>query len=312
MLLQLLLLLIGFALLVYSAHILIEGSIALAKKFKISELIIGLTIVGFGTSAPELAVSIISAIKKTGAITIGNVIGSNIMNIGIILGFTGIITVSKINKQLIKNDLPYLIIGTLLFTLLLFDNNISRIDGILLLLWFSFILYKWIKNRHAPLEEIEETDIFSNFKIVSFILIGIIGLVLGGEITVKSAIKIAKFLKISETVIALTIVAVGTSLPEIITSLIAVIKRKADIGVGNIIGSNIFNLLLCIGISSALVPITFDLQKNIVTITALLFFTIILYPFFLIKKKLTLSLGLILLLTYITYIIYLILNRSII
>jgi len=303
-------LIVGFLLLVVSANFLIEGSVSLAKKFKISELIIGLTIVGFGTSAPELSVSIISAINKTGSITVGNVLGSNIMNIGLILGLAGIILPIKINKQLIKNDLPYLMIGVLLFILFLLNNKISRLEGILLLVWFGFILFKWIRNRHAPLEEIEVHHTFNLWKTFFFITGGIIGLWIGGKLTVDSATKIAFHFKISKTVIALTIIAIGTSLPEIITSIIAIMKRKADIGVGNIIGSDIFNLLLCLGVSSSVAPIYFNLKKELITIFALVYFTFILFPFFYYKKKLTRSLSIILLFSYTIYILYLILNRG--
>ncbi len=296
---------IGFLLLIEGANLLLNGSVELAKKHNISEIIIGLTIVAFGTSAPELSVSIIGTLRGTGNIAVGDVLGSNILNIGLVLGITGLFLPISIKKQTLKFDLPVCILVTLILPLFLIGNIFSRIEGLLYLASFLFILFCWYKNRHAPIIEKAIKRKYSNRQIVLYIIIGIIGLALGGELTVRYAVRIARKLNIPETTIAITIIAVGTSLPELVTSLIAVTKKKADLSIGNIIGSNIFNLMLCLGLAGIVKPYTFNLSQNLFTISAAIYFPILLFFLVLLRKKLSRIESSFLLVSYVVYIIIL-------
>ncbi len=269
MLLNIIYLLFGFGLLFYGAQFLVDGSSSIARKLRIPEIIIGLTIVSFGTSAPELIVGISAALKNVGDITIGNVIGSNIFNLLLVLGITGVIIPIKVNIDTLKKFIPFSVIVLLILLFmgndnLIFhrDNIISRINGIILLI--LFILYV-IYNIHLSnnTEFIETNEKNYNFFLSSvFLITGILMLSYGGDMVTNNAVEIARKMNVSEKLIAITVIALGTSLPELITSLIAVIKKKPDIAVGNIIGSNIFNILLIIGVSATIRPIVFNIQLN--------------------------------------------------
>ncbi len=300
-----LLLFAGFACLIAGANLLLNGSVELAKKYHISEIIIGLTVVAFGTSAPELSISIIGAINGTGNIIVGDILGSNILNIGVVLGITAFFLPISLKKQTLKFDIPVCIFATLLLPLFLINNIFSRLEGIIFLILFLFILFYWFKNRHAPVFEKIKKHKYTNLQVVLFIIAGIIGLGLGGEMTVRYAVKIARILHIPETTIAITIVAVGTSLPELVTSIAAIIKKKPDLSIGNIIGSNIFNLMLCLGLAGIAKPYVFSLSKNLFTISANVYFIILLFILVLLRKKLSRIESLFLVISYIVYIVIL-------
>jgi len=265
MIINLSLLLLGLILLIKGADWLVSGASALAKKYNVSDLAIGLTIVAFGTSAPELVVNIISSSNNYHDLVLGNIIGSNIANLFLILGITGLIYPLIVQSTTIWREIPLSLFAAVLLYLL--ANNfflsqttvISRIDGLVLLLMFALFLYYVYKQLKC--------DSASNgldlkpmpvFKIYAFIIIGLAGLVLGGKLVVNNAVQIATILGLSEKIIGLTIVAVGTSLPELATSAVAAFKKNTNIAVGNIIGSNIFNIFLIIAVSSLINPVKYN------------------------------------------------------
>ncbi|MCW0483326.1 calcium/sodium antiporter [Gaoshiqia sediminis] len=269
MLLQVLLLVGGFVLLIKGADWLITGASALGKKFNISDLAIGLTIVAFGTSAPELVVNAIASFNDKPDLVFGNVIGSNNINLFVILGITGLITPLAVKSSTAWKEIP-ISFGAIMVLFVLandfaFDHSslLSRIDGLLLMglfVSFLFYVYKEIKSDviHADLH----LQHLSNLKIALFILIGIGGLVGGGKMVMTGAVEIARMLGVSEKIIGLTIVALGTSLPELMTSVVAALKKNVDIAVGNIIGSNVFNIFLILSVSSLIRPISFQASFN--------------------------------------------------
>ena len=269
MLTEIVLLVIGLLLLVKGADFLVDGASALAKKYKISDLAIGLTIVAFGTSMPELVVNVIASIQNHQDIVLGNVIGSNNFNIFLILGIAGLISPLIVQSSTIWKEIPISFGAVLL--LYIFANDffsidsqiISRIDGIILLVLFGLFLYYVYKQLKTDNSELELTHKnFSNQKITLYIIIGLTGLTFGGRFVVINAVEIAKMLGVSEKIIGITILAAGTSLPELATSVMAAIKRNNDIAVGNIIGSNIFNIFLILSVSSLINPIKFNVVFN--------------------------------------------------
>lgn len=259
MLLSIVLLIIGFALLTKGADYFIEGACAVAFKFKIPSIIIGLTVVAMGTSAPEASVSINSALKGVNGVAIGNVLGSNICNIFLILGITSLICCLPIQKNTIKYELPFLgLITVLLCAMGFYSGAVTRLSGVLLLILFIvFLLYllKISKNVEEPPQNAKN---LTALKTTLYIVLGLAALCYGSDLTVNCAVDIAHKLNISDRIIGLTLVAFGTSLPELVTCAIAALKNQTDIAVGNIIGSNIFNILLVLGISSAILPIQFN------------------------------------------------------
>ena len=270
LLLSFLLIALGFVLLIKAADFLVDSAAALAVKFSVSDIVIGLTIVSFGTSAPELIVNVIASIQGNSEITLGNIIGSNIINTLLILGIAGAIYTIKIEKNTVWREIPFSLLAALVLFIacndMLFDgedNLLSRTDGILFLLFFIiFIVYTFtisnVESSHAP-----EIKTLSTLKIWIYIILGMIGLFFGGKLVVDHAVKIAKFLEISEKVVGLTIVAIGTSLPELVTSAVAACKKKSDIAVGNVVGSNIFNIFFVLAISTIIRPIPFISELNV-------------------------------------------------
>ena len=273
------LIIIGFVLLIKGADFLVEGSSDIAKRFHIPEIVIGLTIVSIGTSLPELLVSLNSATKGYSDMSLGNVIGSNICNLLLILGTSASIRRLKLKKETRYIEVPLCILYTIIFTLLCNTSNmITRVEAVILILMFSaFIGYTvamGIKgekyDEEAPIDEdddvekaAKEKDPGSLWRNVIQILIGIVALKFGGDFIVDNAIIIAEFFNISEKIISLTIIAIGTSLPELVTSVVAALKGSSDISVGNIIGSNIFNMTFIIGVAALIKPITFNIEYNI-------------------------------------------------
>ena len=317
MIVQIALILVGFVLLIKGADILVDGSSAIAKKLRISEIVIGLTIVSIGTSMPELFVSTTSAIQGASDISIGNVIGSNICNLLLILGISSLINPVKFQKQTKLIENPMSIILTIIFLIMCnINQDISRIEGIILLVLFiAFLIYTIIMGKKSQNEEIiktslEEAKKVSIVKNIVLIILGIVGLKIGGDLVVDNAKLIATALNVSEKIIGLTIVAIGTSLPELVTSVTAAIKGDSDIAIGNIVGSNIFNMLFIIGLSAVITPITYNISYNFDMI--ILFIAMILmciFPFIKPKDEMSRTNGLIFTMLYIIYMFILIFKK---
>lgn len=260
MLIKCILLIIGFIILIKGADIFVDGASHLARNFKVSKMLIGLTIVSFGTSAPEFAVSINSILSGSGDIVIGNVIGSNILNILLILGCASIIHDLKVKNSTVKKELPITLLLTSLLVVLMSDKIISnqanlldRGDGITILLFFLVFVYYLISMMRNKTDEVEEhEEVYPILKSIIYTIGGIVAVIIGSNLVVNSAIGIAEILKISERIIALTIVALGTSLPELVTSCVATKKGEYDIAIGNVVGSNIFNIGIVLGLPVAL------------------------------------------------------------
>lgn len=314
MLIEIILLIFGLLLLVKGADFLVDGASALAKKYKISDLAIGLTIVAFGTSMPELVVNVIASIQNNQDIVLGNVIGSNNFNLFIILGIAGIISPLIVQSSTIWKEIPISLIAVLLLFFFANDffssdlNIITRLDGFILLIFFGlflFYVYKQLKTDDSELELTHKS--FSNFKIGVYIILGLAGLFFGGRIVVINAVEIAQILEVSEKIIGLTILATGTSLPELATSVMAAIKKNNDIAVGNIIGSNIFNIFLILSASSLINPIKYNNVFNTdlyILAGGTIFVFIAMFTGK--KKKLDRWEASILLIFYLCYIIYLV------
>ena len=303
-LLQLVLLVVGFAMLVKGADWFVEGTAGIARKFGIPQLVIGLTIVAMGTSAPEAAVSITTALKGNAGISIGNVVGSNILNILIILGISAVIVALAIQESTIKYETPYMIFITVVLLAMGYTGGeISFLEGIIL--WVLFIVYLAYLFRLA--KNGKEEDATEDRSPLLLLLSGIVGgviIVWGSNITVDSATAIAKMIGLSESFIGLTIVALGTSLPELVTSVTAAKKGNADIAIGNIVGSNIFNILFVLGTTALITPIPFASNFLIDSVIAILAGVLLWISVFK-TKKLTRMWGIIMLLCYAAYFVYL-------
>ena len=317
---DILLIIAGMALLIKGGDFLVDGASSLARRLKISELAIGLTVVAFGTSAPELVVSLAAAIGSHSEIALGNVIGSNIFNLFAILGITALIVPLAVQKNTVRIEIPFsLFAAIILFLLANFnflpnkENMVSWIDGIILLLFFGlflFYVYKSMKNSESA-DDVSSAKTHSMFKSILFIVLGLAFLVIGGRIVVDSAVNLARDLNISEKIIGLTIVAIGTSLPELVTSITAVIKKSDDIAIGNIIGSNIFNIFLILGASALIKEMNYSPVFNM-DIYFLIFGTLLLLlaMFTGKKRKLDRWEGAVFLLLYTGYVVYLIMRNE--
>ena len=261
MALSIILLIIGFVLLVKGADIFVSGASSIAQNFKISKIIIGLTIVAFGTSAPELAVSIKGILSGSSEIVLGNVVGSNILNILLILGMSSIFGKMSVKDNTVKKEIPLTILFSILLMMVSFDNMfnnkvtnvITKNDGIIILLFFAIFIYYLIAVMKNDRKKEKEKPNYNLFYSILFTGIGLAGVIIGSNFVVDNAVNIAKLMHVSEKMISLTIVALGTSLPELVTSVEASRKGENDIAIGNIIGSNIFNIGVVIGIPSAII-----------------------------------------------------------
>ncbi|NJM93471.1 MAG: calcium/sodium antiporter [Cytophagales bacterium] len=286
MMLNVLLLVIGFVTLIKGADFLVDGASSVARRYGISELAIGLTIVAFGTSAPELVVSVISGINGHNEVALGNVIGSNIFNLLLILGVTGLVYPLTVQGQTVQKEIPLSLLAAIMVFFLANDqffssgavNQISRWDSAVLLVFF-FIFMAYVYSTIKP-EEVSKgpEKTYTTGKAVLFIVLGLVGLIFGGKLVVDNAVEMARDLGMSEKLIGLTIVAVGTSLPELATSVVAALKKNSDIAVGNIIGSNIFNVFFILGISGLVLPIAYNPALNL-DIYILMGATVMLYVF---------------------------------
>lgn len=303
MLIQLGILAIGFVMLVKGSDWFVDGASSIATKFGIPQLVIGLTIVAMGTSAPEAAVSITAAFHGNADITIGNIVGSNILNILIILGICGLISPMVVQKSSILVDIPVTIAITLVLLWLGRDGTISRLDGIILqLLFFAYLAYLFIsmkKNKNST-DSCEVPKEMPVVKSLIFLVVGLVVIVLGSRFAVDAASAIARILGLSERFIGLTIVALGTSLPELFTSAMAALKKNSDIAIGNIVGSNIFNILMVVGLSGLIVPVPFVADFRFDTIVAV-YAAVLLLVLALPKRKLFRLSGLLMLVSYAVY-----------
>ena len=296
---NIILLVLGFILLLKGADWFVDGASSIASRFGIPQLIIGLTIVAMGTSLPEAFVSITAALKSNAAITIGNVVGSNILNVGIILGITALIRPLHIQNSTIKYEMPFMILVTLVLILLGINTTISRLDGMIMWLFFLGYLYYIFKMSK---NQMEETEIKKTNPL--FIPLGLVCLMVGSNFAVDAATNIAISLGVSQRFIGLTIVALGTSLPELVTSVTAAKKGNADIAIGNIIGSNIFNILFVVGSSALITPVPFEYHFIIDSFVAILI-GLVLYLCTKKTRVLDKKAGILLLVTYSIYFIYL-------
>src|SRR5574344_876250 len=320
MVISVILIIVGFVLLIKGADFLVDGSSNIAKKFHIPEIIIGLTIVSIGTSMPELFVSITSAIDGYPDMAIGNVVGSNICNLLLILGISTVIKSIHFERETRMIEIPIcLAVSIVFFIMCNIGLDITRIEAIILIVLFAlFIAYtivmakkgeKFDKEDDQTIEKSKEKENKkakkgSTVKDIIFVVLGIIGLKIGGDLTVNNAVEVAHYFNLSEKIISLTILAIGTSLPELVTSVSAAIKGKSDIAIGNIIGSNIFNMLLIIGVSAVIKPIVYNISYNrdmlILLIGTILLF---IFPFIKPQNKMSRMNGVVYLILYTGYMV---------
>ena len=310
---------LGTVLIILAANLLVDGAASVAKKLNVPDIVIGLTIVAFGTSAPELTVSVVSSLRGSTDIALGNVIGSNIANILLILGISAVVFPLAIRKNTQMKEMPFLFFCGALVVLLANDvitgsgseNIISRTEGIVFLVFFGvFLRYTFkISKNHVPDEDDIHAKIMPVYRSVLWIVLGLAGLAGGGKILVDGAVGIAAAAGVPERIIGVTIVAVGTSLPEMATSVVAAFKKKTDIAVGNIVGSNIFNVFLILGISVVIRPAPVSNQSNVDIIVAMAAALILLLSTFTLKRrKIDRAEGFVFLGLYSAYIAYLVLQ----
>lgn len=298
-------LLAGMLLLWFCANLLVDGSKNLALKFGVRPLIVGLTIVAFGTSAPELFVSLIAAIKEAKSMAVGNIVGSNIANIALALAIASIIRPVTIDKKSLKTDFVFMLFISILFYVLALDKLISRFEGILFLILFSAYLLYCIftsKDKNNTNQVVVKRSKLFYF---GMLILGCAGIVLGANLLVTGGIYWAKYFGISELVIGITVFAIGTSLPEIATSVAAILKKESDISVGNVIGSNIQNIALVIAAVACITPLNIPSISLKFDIPIMLSFSFALYLVFLLRKKMAFFSGSSFLLLYIAYILHL-------
>lgn len=306
-------LIIGFVFLIKGADLFVEGAASIAKKFNVPAMVIGLTVVAMGTSAPEAAVSITSSLAGQNDMSVANVVGSNFFNILVVLGVSSIIATLPVEKNTIKKDTPFLLIVSGLLLLFGINLRISRVEGLIFLGLFIYFLINTVKNaKNNALDAEEEAAItaeveniveFSIPKTILLSVIGIAGIILGGDMVVDSATKIATTLGMSANLVGLTIVAVGTSLPEFVTSIVAIRKGETEIAIGNVIGSNVFNILLVLGLATSIKPITISMFA-LFDIVFMVLVTILLYLFMKKNNSLVRKQGIILVAIYIVYMVY--------
>jgi cation:H+ antiporter len=315
-----LLLAAGFILLIKGADLLVDGAASIARKLKVSDISIGLTIVAFGTSMPELVVNIFASAQGNPDIAIGNILGSNIANIFLILGISAIIYPLTVKKNTVWKEIPFSLLAAIVVGILASDmlidgrdfSELSRGDGFILIGFFAIFMY-YIVSISKDVDAGIEADVkeMATGKSTMYLIGGLIGLVAGGKLIVDSAVEIASSLGLSEAFIGLTVVAVGTSLPELATSAVAAYKKNVDIAVGNIVGSNIFNVFWILGISSIIKPLPFN-TTSIYDLGMTLLASILLFMFLFVGRRHTIDKGkgIIFVLIYIGYIVFLSINSS--
>lgn len=344
----LLLLILGLVLLIGGAELLVRGAVGLAQALKVPAIIVGLTVVAFGTSTPELVVSLVAALKGQGSISFGNIVGSNIANIGLLLGITGLIRPIVVHGVLVRREIPMMALASVLVLVQAEDRFLTgrtvdvfdRDDGITLLLLFCVFLYYTVgdalrgglNNPHEPAREVPksaavkhagEGDVAADappippegvsppatgtvalLKLVGMVIAGLAVLVLGGQLTVTNATTLARAMGVPEVIIGLTLVAVGTSLPELATNLVAIVRKQGDLAVGNIVGSNIFNLLFVMGVTATVSPVSIP-AGGVVDLFVMLGFTLLLAPLAMARHRIDRAGAGILLACYVGYVVWL-------
>ncbi|SDL14068.1 calcium/sodium antiporter [Lacicoccus qingdaonensis] len=318
-------LVVGFVLLIKGADWFVDSASTIAKKLSISPIIIGLTIIAFGTSAPEAVVSIIAALEGNGDMVAGNVVGSNIINITLVLGLTVVVAPIVVEKEVANRDIIFALGASVLMLLLISErwfgaeggSVISRLDGVIILgglLFYMFYIFKKAKRAKsitmddaAKADSTEEGQKFGWARLIVVLIIGLVGIVLGGELVVSSATEIAVALGMSQALVGLTIIALGTSLPELVTSVMAAFKGETEMAMGNLIGSNIFNILLVTGLASSIMPL--DVTGVIVfDIILMILITVMLFIFARTGYRLRRTEGIVLVAIYLVYFVYIILR----
>lgn len=308
--LQIVLLIVGFVFLIKGSDIFVDGASSIASLLKIPTIIVGLTIVAFGTSAPEAAVSITSSLTGNNAMAVSNVIGSNLFNMLMVIGVAALLSELLMEKSVLEKDLPFLVGITILFAIFIFIGwDITNIEGIILLLILVAYIYYLVRSaKKSKGSAVVEKPKLSLPKSIIFILLGLAGIIIGGDLVVNSASEIAITFGMSETLVGLTIVAIGTSLPELVTSLTALKKGENQIVIGNVIGSNIFNILFVLGASSAISAIPLDSQM-LTDVLFMIFVTVLCYIFGKTQDKYDKKEGAILVILFIAYMVFAILRN---
>lgn len=300
-------LIVGFILLIKGADFFVEGSASVAKKLQVPTMIIGLTIVAMGTSAPECAVSISASLKGSNAMAISNVVGSNIFNLMVVCGCCALFAPLTVQTKTLKKEFPFsILVAVIMLALGYFGMTLGRVDGLLMLAVFVFFLVWMVKAalaaREQPREE-EEVKELGNLQCAVYIVLGLAAIIAGGDVVVDSATVIARNFELSENLIGLTIVAFGTSLPELVTSVVAAKKGEVDMAFGNVIGSNIFNILLVAGAAAAVSPMVF-LMENVMDLIILIVMSILVWSFASSNKKIGKGEGIFMLFIYAAYLVY--------
>lgn len=301
-------LVVGFILLIKGADFFVEGSSSVAKMLRVPSLIIGMTIVAMGTSFPECSVSINASIAGSNALAISNAVGSNIFNLMVVCGVCTLFCPLAVDKGTLKKEFPFsIIVALVLLGLGSAGMVLGRVDGIVMSVIFAGFLYWMVisakKARAESQDNEEEYEIMPIWKCIFYIIGGIIAIIAGGDVVVDSATKIAEQFGMSENLIGLTVVAFGTSLPELVTSVVAAKKNEVDMALGNVIGSNIFNILLVLGVAAAISPVAF-IMENIIDIVVLVVMSLIVWVFAWSKQKLVRGEGIVMLLMYAAYVVY--------
>lgn len=318
-----LLLAVGFAFLVKGADFFVEGSSSIAKKLKVPPIIIGLTIVAMGTSLPETAVSVTASLVQNNELAVSNVVGSNIFNLMFVIGVCSILTPIMVQKATVVRDIP-LSLGCALFLLVLGISGLGdkagmtlgHADGVIFLIVFAGYIFTMVRSamkaraagQKVEIEGVEECDNMKELsygKSILFLIVGAAAIAFGGDLTVDTASRIAIELGMSQTLVGLTIVSIGTSLPELVTSVVAARKNEVDMAVGNAVGSNIFNILMVLGISSAISPVAL-IRENIIDIVLLMVFSVMVWIFTGTRKKIERKEGIIMVVVYLVYCAYII------
>lgn len=313
------LMLVGFGLLIKGADFFVTGSSNIAGLLRVPPILIGLTIVAFGTSSPEATVSIIAALEGSGGVALGNVIGSNIFNITFVIGLTAFLNPLKVDSETIRKEIPFALLGSVALLVLMSDmilqsfslNLLTRADGLIFILFFAVFMYYIFEvvRKSRGQKDIEQKTTNETWgKNVFFSLVGLGAIIFGGDLVVKSSMEIAYMFGMSETLVGLTIVAIGTSLPELVTSITAALKKQSEIAIGNIVGSNIFNILFVLGASSVISPLAVS-GKLFFDVILMIILTIVLLIFSRTRFTVGKSEGIILASAYILYFIYIILRN---
>ncbi len=313
------LLLVGFVLLIKGADYFVEGASGIARLLRVPPILIGLTIVAFGTSSPEATVSIIAALEGSAGVAVGNVVGSNIFNITLVVGAAAFLYPLRVQSDSIKREIPFTLLASVVLLILMSDvalqgfggNMITRGDGLIFLLFFSIFMYYVIDNGLKSRKGVVDNSAPMNIrwgKNIFITLIGLAAIIVGGQFVVDNGTKIAYSLGMSETLVGLTIIAIGTSLPELVTSITAALKKQSEIAIGNIIGSNIFNILFVLGASSVISPLSVS-GEVMIDVVFMIILTIVLLVFARTGYKIGKIEGVVLTIAYIVYLVYIIMRN---